>query len=141
MRERGQTLYELMISLAMIGIIAGLCASIVGFARREDRLASGYADDLRHLNSASDILTSEIRGAHSVALTPAGVQIDGVHWYVADDALHRDDAVAVRGVSRLAVTPREDDVWVVAVSPVARREGAHVPALTASVRMRVEVPR
>ena len=56
MRERGQTLYELMISLVMIGIIAGLCASIVGFARREDRMARGYADDLRHLRTAADML-------------------------------------------------------------------------------------
>ena len=140
MNERGQTLYELMISLAMIGVIAGLCASIIGFARREDRLASGYAEDLRHLNAASDLLTSEIRSARSVAIPDDGVRIDGVRWHVAEDALCRDGDVAVRGVSRLVVEPRGDAVWHVAVAPVARREGANAPSLSSSVRMRVEVP-
>ncbi len=134
----GYTLYELMISLIMIGILAGLCATIAASARQDERTAGAYAEDLRHLRTASERLTAAVRGARHVAATDAGILIDGTFWQADDGALLRGDAVAVRGVSRLCAEALGQRRFRIAVTPVPRRAGATPPELVTTTRQRAE---
>jgi len=44
MRTRGFTLIELMVSLALMAVLATLCATVAASAREDDRVARGYAE-------------------------------------------------------------------------------------------------
>ena len=141
MRTRGFTLIELMVSLALMAVLATLCATVAASAREDDRVAREYAEDLRHLRTASDVLAAEIRSAHDVAVDADALVIDGRRWSVSDGVLLRNGVVAVRGIASLDASPTDTGAWRIGVTPVARRPGAKAPALVTSARPRAEVTR
>ena len=141
MTHRGHTLSELMVSLALITALSSIAAVLVSSARRDDRVAQGYADDLRHLRRASDLLAQEIRSSLHVELSDGALVTDGVRWTVADGALCRDGTSVVAGVARLELSSSDPCVWTVGIVPAPRRAGAAAPALTTTVRRRVEASR
>jgi prepilin-type N-terminal cleavage/methylation domain-containing protein len=141
MSQRGFTVYELMVSLVLVGVLSGLCATIAASARETERMGRAYAEDLRHLRDAADTLAATVRGARSVTWDGTDLHVDGTAWNVADGALRRDGEVVVRGLSRLEAARIEDGAWRLGVAPQARRAGAHAPALVITARQRPEAAR
>ena len=141
MSRRGHTLIELMVALVLIACVGGIAATLVADARDEDRVTQGYADDLRHVRRASDLLSAAVRSSTHVEYDGEILTTDGTRWSVDDGVLRRDGERAVAGISRLHAAPATDRTWDVGVAPVPRRSGAAAPALTTRVRQRPEAAR
>lgn len=141
MSRAGHTLVELMVSLGLICVLAGIAAALVSDARDEDRIAQAYANDLRHVRQASDLVGAAVRGAAHVEFDGTTLVTDGTRWSVGEAGLLRDGRTVAAGVAGLHASSSPGRVWTVAISPAPRREGAHPPALATRVRQRVEAAR
>jgi len=138
---RGHTLAELVISLALIAALSGVAAVLLSTARRDDRVAQDYANDLRHMRGASNLLTDAIRSASVVGAEDGVLITDGVRWTVSDGSLRRDDDRVIHGISSLEAKSVSARLWTVGVAPIQRRDNVRAPLLSTTVRARCEATR
>ena len=140
-RSRGVTLYELLVALALLAAVAAIAGTTLHAARRDDALAGGLAEDLRHVRTATDAVARELRGAADLVTAEGTLRADGVVWEVREGVLVRDGVPVARGIAELRVERAEEGLLRVVVAPAARRDGTRAPALVTAVRPRREAAR
>jgi prepilin-type N-terminal cleavage/methylation domain-containing protein len=88
-REAGFSLYELMIAVAVLGVITAAVAGIAHAVHRADRVSAAYVEDLSGLRRAVVSVERDLRAARSLA---------DLRYVLDVDALKRGEAVVARRI-------------------------------------------
>ena len=111
-RERGFTLYELLVTMTVIGAASMSCLSAANGIHREDAASRAYCADVRGMRHVVRQLRTDLRNAATV---------EDLDWRREGDRLFRGQREIARNVRAFEVT--EDGAWAsVRVVVGGRRE-------------------
>ncbi len=126
-REKGFSLYELMIVTAVLGVVTAALAGVTHAVHRADRVSAAYVEDLTELRRAVAAVERDLRAASS---------IDDLRYALDGGVLKRDGEAVARRIATFELT-QEGAVATARIGLLPRTEAATRKALVStSVRLR-----
>ena len=102
--RRGFTLVELIVCMAITGIIAAALVLLVDEARTDARRSAAHLRWVGAANTAFAQIGRDVRAGESIAITPAALQVGDLRWTVVDGTLRRGAEIFARDVAQVKWT-------------------------------------
>ncbi len=97
---QGFTLIEVVVSMAILGLVLSMAYSLMGFSQKSLRSSNDYYDIQNDIRLASSYLCDQVRYATELNIIPAdAVKTDAAYnyFYIQDGSLHQAKYVAATG--------------------------------------------
>ncbi|WP_026475849.1 PilW family protein [Alkaliphilus transvaalensis] len=115
--NKGITLVELIVALAISSIIIGLIFSTLVFGSRSFNVQADQIDNLSSVRNAMDLITREIRKAESVDINNNVLTLDEYVYKLENNSITKNGQVIISNIEKFEIVRSNNRIDIEISSP------------------------